>query len=285
MTDRALVLEPTPTETELAHIEADRAGVPMVMGAAVLTAPAVLKARLETYSASRKVLMAWIDENLVPGTDFQLLHRKLGPRGQKRDCGNKDDAKSKRCAQCGGKATLCKPGAEKIAGMLRLTPKFRRDQETWEMLGSTAGTVALVCELVDETGAIVAEGRGARTKDQDFGDVNKTVKMAEKSAATDAVLRCAGLSEVFSQDDPGDDRRQRKAKPEPKPKREAPPPSTEPTISEAQVKDIFTLLTDANKTEEWAMKKLGYGTKLEDIRVSDHGRVLEGIKRATGAKA
>src|SRR4030095_3163710 len=35
---------------------------------------------------------------------------------------------------------------------------------------------------------------------QDFGDVNKTLKMAQKSAQTDAVLRFAGLSEIFTQD-------------------------------------------------------------------------------------
>jgi hypothetical protein len=32
------------------------------------------------------------------------------------------------------------------------------------------------------------------------GDANKAIKMAQKSAQIDAVLRCAGLSEVFTQD-------------------------------------------------------------------------------------
>jgi hypothetical protein len=68
------------------------------------------------------------------------------------------------------------------------------------MLGAEPGLVALVCELTTAAGVVVAEGRGARHRDQDFGDVNKTLKMVQKSAQTDAVLRCAGLSEIFTQD-------------------------------------------------------------------------------------
>src|SRR5215475_6579670 len=104
------------------------------------------------------------------------------------------------CGTCGGKSTLCKPGSEKICGLLQLRPRFRRDVETWEMLGSEPGVVALVCELVTASGVVVAEGRGARHRDQDYGDVNKTIKMVQKSGQTDAVLRLAGLSEIFTQD-------------------------------------------------------------------------------------
>ena len=84
--------------------------------------------------------------------------------------------------------------------MLRLRPRFKRDADTWEMLGSEAGCIALLCELVTASGVVVAEGRGARHRDMDYGDVNKCIKMCQKSAQTDAVLRCAGLSEIFTQD-------------------------------------------------------------------------------------
>jgi len=48
---------------------------------------------------------------------------------------------------------------------------------------------------------MAAEGTGARTVDkQDYGDINKSLKMAEKSAHIDATLRVAGLSELFTQD-------------------------------------------------------------------------------------
>ena len=47
---------------------------------------------------------------------------------------------------------------------------------------------------------MVADGVGARIIAQDNGDINKALKMAEKSAHIDATLRMAGLSEVFTQD-------------------------------------------------------------------------------------
>ena len=62
------------------------------------------------------------------------------------------------------------------------------------------------CELKDGQGTVVAVGVGARSVAQDGGDLNKCLKMAEKSAHIDATLRMAGLSEVFTQDleDTGD---------------------------------------------------------------------------------
>jgi len=166
----------------------------------VLGNPEALAAQLESFSKARTLFVAWLFDRLVPGVDFMLIHRKVGPRNAKTACPNADDAKSAACATCGGKSTLCKPGSEKICGLLQLRPRFRRDVDAWEMLGGEAGLVTLVCELVTPAGVVVAEGRGARHRDQDFGDVNKTLKMAQKSAQTDAVLRCAGLSEIFTQD-------------------------------------------------------------------------------------
>jgi len=166
------------------------------LGALVLHDPAALAVQLETYSKSRGLLVDWLFNHLVAGADYMLIHRRV--RGQA--CSKRADAKSSRCDECGGKATLCKPGSEKLCGLLRLRPRFARDVETWEMLGSPAGTVALKCELVTGGGAVVAEGRGARAVAMDGEDVNKTVKMVQKSAQTDAVLRCAGLSEIFTQD-------------------------------------------------------------------------------------
>ncbi len=173
---------------------------PAPLAGLVLHDPDALAAQLETYSRTRQLLVDWLFGHLVGGTDYLLIHRRLGRMPNKVDCPNKQDAKSARCEQCGGKATLGKPGSEKLCGLLRLRPRFRRDQETWEMLGSEPGVVALLCELVDAGETVVAEGRGCRHRDQDGGDVNKTIKMAAKSAQTDAVLRCAGLSEIFTQD-------------------------------------------------------------------------------------
>ena len=166
----------------------------------VLGNPEALAAQLESFSKARGLFVDWLFNRLVAGIDFLLIHRKVGPRGQKTECPNKLDAKGTTCPTCGGKATLAKPGAEKICGLLQLRPTFKRDADSWQMLGSEAGLLTLICELVTPTGVVVAEGRGARHRDQDFGDINKAIKMCQKSAQTDAVLRCAGLSELFSQD-------------------------------------------------------------------------------------
>ena len=166
----------------------------------VLGNPDALAAQLEQFSKARELFVDWLFSRLVAGIDYMLIHRKVGPRNNKTPCPQAGDARGSVCPACGGKATLCKPGSEKICGLLQLRPRFRRDVESWEMLGGEAGLVTLVCELVTPAGVVVAEGRGARHRDQDMGDVNKTLKMAQKSAQTDAVLRCAGLSEIFTQD-------------------------------------------------------------------------------------
>jgi len=166
----------------------------------VLGNPEALATQLESFSKARELFVEWLFNRLVAGIDFMVIHRKVGPRNAKTPCPNAADAKGAGCTTCGGKATLCKPGSEKICGLLQLRPRFKRDVDSWEMLGAEAGLVTLICELMTPAGVVVAEGRGARHRDQDFGDVNKCLKMAQKSAQTDAVLRCAGLSEIFTQD-------------------------------------------------------------------------------------
>jgi len=171
-----------------------------LLGGLAIDDPQALRAELERYATVRGIFVDWLFSHLVAGIDYMLIHRKVGAKGAKTDCPDKMNATGSVCTQCGGKATLCKPGSEKLCGLLQLRPRFRRDVETWEMLGSEPGVVALVCELVGPTGLIVAEGRGARHRDQDYGDLNKCIKMVQKSAQVDSVLRCAGLSELFSQD-------------------------------------------------------------------------------------
>jgi len=171
-----------------------------LLGGLAIDDPQALRTELERYATVRGIFVDWLFSHLVAGIDYMLIHRKVGPRGNKQDCPNRLNATGSTCGTCTGKATLCKPGSEKLCGLLQLRPRFKRDLETWEMLGGDPGLVALICELIGPTGIVVAEGRGARQRDQDYGDVNKTVKMVQKSAQVDAVLRCAGLSELFSQD-------------------------------------------------------------------------------------
>lgn len=96
------------------------------------------------------------------------------------------------------KKSLAKGGAEKIASIFKWTAKFEKDTESLEMLGEVKGLVAYKCTLMN--GQFVGEGRGAAMLARNNGDPNKTLKMAQKSAFIDAVLRASGLSDFFTQD-------------------------------------------------------------------------------------
>lgn len=98
-----------------------------------------------------------------------------------------------------GKKSLAKGGSEKIASIFHWTAKFDKDTEALEMLGEIKGLVAFKCTL-QNNGEFVGEGRGASMLSKNAGDPNKTLKMSQKSAFIDAILRSSGLSDFFSQD-------------------------------------------------------------------------------------
>jgi hypothetical protein len=129
---------------------------------------------------NRLTLLHWIKGNLVEGTDFGSIPTKKGA----------------------GKKCLFKSGAEKICVLLGLTPTFPalKDYEQAALNNQKLEQIILRCELLSETGAIVASGIGARAIKDDFGNINKSLKMAAKSASILATLSVAGLSEIFTLD-------------------------------------------------------------------------------------
>jgi hypothetical protein len=148
---------------------------------------------------NRKALIKWVSDNLVQGTDFGRIHvvgKDKCPKakeGRAHECSNKYHW---------SKPSLWKPGAEKICGMLGLIPRFPNlnEYENAVLRGEDIKVIILKCELHTPSGFIAAEGTGARRLSQDNGDINKSLKMTEKSAHIDATLRVAGLSEIFTQD-------------------------------------------------------------------------------------
>ena len=142
------------------------------------------QAGFETIIARRHTnrlsLLKWIRNNLVEGTDFGVIPTKKGT----------------------AKNTLFKSGAEKICvllGLIQTFPAFH-DYEQSALSNQKLDLIILRCELLNEQGVIVATGIGARSLKDDFGNVNKSLKMAAKSAAILATLSVAGLSEVFTVD-------------------------------------------------------------------------------------
>ena len=155
--------------------------LPQPGAASPLDLPAeVFRAGLARRRENRAALMEWVRAALVEGVDYGRIHTRRGP----------------------SKPSLWKPGAEKICGMLGVRVHFPTlaDYEQAALRGAELQQLIVRCELRDAAGSIVADGVGARSLQQDYGDLNKALKMAEKSAHIDATLRMAGLSEVFTQD-------------------------------------------------------------------------------------
>lgn len=98
-----------------------------------------------------------------------------------------------------GRKSLGKAGAEKLATIYSLVATFARDTETIESFKSINGLVAFVCTLT-HSGETTGQGRGAAVLEANGNDANKTVKMAQKSAFIDAVIRSTGLSDIFTSD-------------------------------------------------------------------------------------
>jgi hypothetical protein len=148
---------------------------------------------LAEWAAKRQVLVQFIQQYLVKGVDY-------GPIHMSRDC--KPFRERRQCTQVGhwSKDMLFKSGSEKICDYYGLRPTFHADADTWEMIGRKAGVVCLRCDLMSASGQVVGEGRGCRDVTKDGGDPNKAIKMCEKSAQIDAVLRAGALSDAFTLD-------------------------------------------------------------------------------------
>ncbi len=155
---------------------------------------------LDRRKTNRQLLMEWLRSALVDGVDFGRVHIaskdkcELARQGRVKECTNQ--------WHWSAKASLFKPGAEKITGMLGMTVHYPSlpNIEAALLNGTEIKTIVMRCELHDAAGHVVAEGVGARNLAQDWGDANKALKMAEKSAHIDAVLRLAGISDAYTQD-------------------------------------------------------------------------------------
>ena len=98
-----------------------------------------------------------------------------------------------------GKKSLAKGGAEKLASIYNLAAIFKRDNESLDMLGNVKGLIAYICTLT-RFGVVVGQGRGSDTIQRNQNDPNKAIKMTQKRAYVDAVIRATGLSDIFTQD-------------------------------------------------------------------------------------
>lgn len=97
-----------------------------------------------------------------------------------------------------GKKSMAKGGAEKVANIFGWQARFTKDSDVMDAL-KVNGMIAFVCDL-EKSSQFMGQGRGASTLSKNAGDPNKTVKMAQKAAYVDAVIRASGLSDFYTQD-------------------------------------------------------------------------------------
>ena len=149
---------------------------------------------LKRREKNHRMLIQWIQKNLKPDIHYGRCHVddncKFAVAGVPHQCRDFSHMSM---------ITLWKAGAEIIIRLLGLTACFPtvHDYELACVHRQEISTVILKCELKTSNGNIIGEGTGSRHIKQDGWNLNKTIKMACKSAMIDATIRVAGLSEIF----------------------------------------------------------------------------------------
>lgn len=154
---------------------------------------------LERRRQNREALIAWLKEALVEGVDYGSVHIVGKERCPLARQGRASECRDPRHLS---KNALFKSGAEVLCSALGLTAAYPNlpAYEQAILAQQDIRTIMLRCELRDAQGHVVAEGVGARSVAQDYGDVNRSLKMCTKSAMVDATLRAASISALFTQD-------------------------------------------------------------------------------------
>ena len=180
--------------------------------------------------------------------------------------------------------SLAKGGAEKLASIYNLIATFERDKESLDMLGNAKGLIAFVCTLT-RFGVEAGQGRGSDTLERNQNDPNKALKMTQKRAFVDAVIRTTGLSDIFTQD--LEDMNTEKINTAPKTfdkdnyqewvdeKSNSPKiqyedvPTQQDSITDKQRKLLVSLITEKTYEKEEREEKLGMVDSLDKYEASD----------------
>ncbi len=173
----------TPSQTDERHLVEIKEEESEMPDTLAMMTPANLQTQIDIETEKRGIIEKYIEANMKKGVDFYTLEIFNKKKGQYEE----------------SKPSLSKPGSEKFMSLFHLRAEFAQDSETWNMLGAKPGNLCYVCRLYTKNSELVGEGRGARAIGQD-GDINKAIKMAQKSAQIDAILRTGSLSDLFTQD-------------------------------------------------------------------------------------
>ncbi|MBL7141790.1 hypothetical protein ISS21_01695 [Patescibacteria group bacterium] len=171
----------------------------------------------------RKLMTDYINRNFKPSVDFITIEFNTKSGGKVKS-----------------KPSLSKAGSEKWLSLFHFRAIFKKDVETFEMAGNPTGLFTYICELLNAKGEVIGEGRGAANiNEKQNWTANNAIKIAEKRAQIDAVLRTGSLSDFFTQD--LEDMNGGKTEKTPFKGREYNPKDKPKMITEEQLKVIFDL--------------------------------------------
>lgn len=151
---------------------------------------------LGDYMGRRTAFREWLVQQLVQGIHYGVAPG-CEPRGEVNPL------------QWRHKPSLYKAGAEFICDLMNVRGKYAADMAASQQLGEEQpGNKQIApryfvykCELISRsTKEVLGEGTGARQLGQKGGDVNNSVKMAQKNALVAAVINVYSLSDLFTQD-------------------------------------------------------------------------------------
>ena len=212
-----------------------------------------LKEFIKIEQEKRELLKEYIAKNLIEGVDYGIIEIESKNTGKKYK----------------SKPTLFKAGSEKFLSLMHLKAVFKRDDETWEMAGKQPGLFCYICHLVDSKGNVVGEGRGS-CHINEKKSANEAIKLAEKRAQLDAVLRTGGLSDFFTQD-LEDHPDAVVVKPEPK-------------ATARQLNLIYQMLPNRGKTPTDVCRAYKI-EKLEDLTMKQASNVIKRLQKMPPVKA
>lgn len=166
--------------------------------------PEQLQQELAAYATRRDIFRKWIMSQLIEGIHYGFPPG-LTPKTKEIDGVTHYGIYAKGGyewyppTQWKPKKCLYKAGAQFLGDLLKLRAEFEFLPPIAPVAGGSI-TMMCKCRLFNAGDIMVAEGHGARTIGQKGGDVNNTVKMAEKNAFVGAILNFTGLSDLFTQD-------------------------------------------------------------------------------------
>lgn len=159
--------------------------------------PARFAVQVQQRGQNFDMLIQWLCSNLVLGVDMVQVHFV-----SKNKCrhGGPPDCTPSLEPHHWADPDLSKRGAERVCGLLGLTPDFEGvdSYKRASLKGVKIEHIILECRLY-RGDQVMSHGSGATSLQEMYGDLNKAIKMAAKRAHIDAVKRCAGLSALATE--------------------------------------------------------------------------------------